>query len=85
MEMLYKKYHRSYVSQFREGARFKHVDRVIREVSANPFILKGDNIMPTCILVPVIRVDKLTWSKIILVFFDGRIERHIEVIEKDAI
>ena len=80
--MLYKKYHRNFVRQFKRGVRFDYIDSsTIREVSANPLILEGDNIMPTCILVPVIRVASLRWSKIILVFSNGRIERHVKVID----
>lgn len=81
--MLYKKYHRNFVSQFKRGVRFDYINRdsATREVSANPLILEGDDIMPTCILVPVIRVASLTWSKIILVFFNGRIERHVKVVD----
>lgn len=81
--MLYKKYHRNFVSQFKRGVRFDYINRdsATREVSANPLILEGDNIMPTCILVPVIRVASLRWSKIILVFSNGRIERHVKVID----
>lgn len=80
--MLYKKYHRNFVKQFKKGTKFEYTekDRIIREVSANPFILKGDRIIPTCIQISVIRVASLTWSKIILVFTSGRIERNVKVL-----
>ena len=89
MEMLYKKYHRNYVRKFKKGVKFKLVfierDSDIYEVTMNPLILEGDHIMPTRIQVPVIKVAKVIWSKIILVFSGGRIERRIRIIEKDAV
>ena len=89
MEMLYKKYHRNFVRQFKKGFKFKLVfvkrDLDIYEVTANPFILEGDDIMPTCIQVPVTKVAKVIWSKIILVFSGGRIDRRIKIIEEDAV
>lgn len=82
--MLYKKYHRNFVRQFKKGVRVKLEFGEIttfREVTANPLILEGDDIMPTCIQVPVIRVDKLTWSKLILVFPGGRLDHRIKIID----
>lgn len=85
--MLYKKYHRNYVRKFKKGVRFGYINRdsVIREVTMNPLMLEGDDIVPTCIQVPVTKVTKVIWSKIILVFPGGRIERRIRIIEKDAV
>jgi len=89
--MLYKKYHRNFVRKFKKGFKFKLVfvkrDLDIYEVTANPFILEGDDIMPTCIQVPVtkVKVAKVIWSKIILVYPGGRIDRRIKIIEEDAV
>lgn len=63
--MLYKKYHRSYVSQFKKGVKFRYNDTMC-EVTRGPYITQNDILSPQVICIE----DKLyTWT---LLFPGGR-------------
>ena len=73
--MLYKKYHRSYVSQFKKGAKIKlKSDKFEGKILAEPSIDEWRNIF---ILIEFISDDRfLYWKEITLVYVNGRLRKN---------
>jgi len=68
--MLYKKYHRSYVSQFKKGVKFRYKEYSAEVVEVEPYFKVDFHEIH-------VNGDKYRW---ILVYSIGRIERNIKVI-----
>lgn len=69
--MLYKKYHRDYVSQFKRGVKFACEDGIrysMYTVEKEPYYVYGD-----------IRLTGIEYY-LVLVFYDGKINRYIHVV-----
>lgn len=79
--MLYKKYHRSYVSQFKKGAKIKlEVDKFKGEILSEPFIDEWRDII---IMIEFISNDKsLYWRQLTLVYDNGRLKENKDAIQE---
>lgn len=75
--MLYKKYHRDFIRQFKKGVKFVfNKEGILAEVIKEPYIYQNDSSSPQAILLE----DKLyTWN---LLIFNGRIFKDLYVIQK---
>ena len=96
--MLYKKYHRNYVSQFKEGAKFKYplyslikvADGVVEKVNGELCYEDhySESIVDEIVISPIDRsiyiTSKTTYNSWVLIFLDGKINYNIK-IEKDVI
>jgi len=79
--MLYKKYHRKYISQFKIGTKFKfEFDKHEGEIILEPFI---DEYREILIAIEFISDDKSHyWSQWTIVYADGRLRENKDAIQK---
>lgn len=79
--MLYKKYHRNFVSQFKKGSKVKlEVDKFEGEIILEPFIDECREILMT---IEFMSNDKsYYWRQLTLVYANGRLKENKDAIQK---
>ena len=72
--MLYKKYHRNFVKQFKIGAKFKfiHSNNLTEIVNAGPFYFKRSNHIE-------VQAGYIWWR---LIYQNGKINKNLYVVQK---